>query len=371
MEHRKILCVAPHLDGGGSQRVLINIVNYLGNENLDLLVINKEGKLLKQINDDIKIISTKASRARNAILEIKNILDKNNYGIIFTMKGYLGIIVLISKMLSKNKPRIIYREVVHVTTILKKKGRLKFINKLLYKIMYKKVYKIIAPSLEIKKDLIENFNIVPNKIKVINNPVDTKKINKSIKEQIDHHWFQLQREIPVLVGMGRLTEQKGFKFLIEAIELLKMRNIKVRLAILGEGEKEKELKLRVKKKKLNDRIQFLGFKENPFIYIANADLFILSSLFEGFPNALLEAMACETPVISTSCPSGPSEIINNNKNGILVPYKNSERLADEIIQLINNPNFASALAKRGGVTVRQRFALDIIMRKYEKLFMNI
>ncbi|MFW6009600.1 MAG: glycosyltransferase, partial [archaeon] len=160
------LLITPHFKMGGGQRVAINLLNNLNknNFNIDVFVINNNGKLIDQIsNKNINIIVSKYNKASKSLYQIKKIIDKNSYDLIFTFKSYLGIVTWLARFLSKKKPSIIYREVVHKSSNSSSQTFTSFIRKKLYiylnKIMYNNVDKIIAPSEGIKYDLIENYSI--------------------------------------------------------------------------------------------------------------------------------------------------------------------------------------------------------------------
>jgi len=369
----KLLIVLPHLRGGGAQRVAVNLINYLDRDiALNLFLINNDGFLIDYIEKDIKIIASKSKKTRKAIYELRALIDKNRYDAVFTMKDYLGLMLSVAVWLTKTRPPIIYREVIHKST----SGSFEINNKLKRKVwhyleryVFNKVKIIIVPSEAMKQDLIINYAIDSNKIRVINNPVDINLIEAMADQAVDHPWFE--SSIPVVVGMGRLTGQKGFRELINAFNLVNKKNINLRLVIIGDGEERPRLKKLVDELQLNDVVDFLGSQENPYKYISKADIFVSSSFYEGFPNALLEAMACNTVVISTDCLSGPAEIINHYQNGILVPVGNAEKMAAEIANLIENPKLAGNFTAAAKKTVVEKYAANVVAKKYQDVFAEL
>ena len=205
----------------------------------------------------------------------------------------------------------------------------------------KKLYPLahlIVPNAEmIKIDLEKNFNI-HTKYKVIHSPVDLDMINRLSKMETDIS----NGNIFTFINVAGFRQQKNHDLLIEAFN--KIRHLPVRLLLLGKGDLEQTIKNKVSAMNLGSQVIFLGFDTNPFKYLSKSDCFILSSDFEGFPNCILEAMACCIPVISTDCRSGPREIlapdtdpavnitdhIETTKYGILVPVNNAQLLADAI-----------------------------------------
>ncbi len=254
----KLLIVLPHLRGGGAQRVAVNLINYLDRDiALNLFLINNDGFLIDYIEKDIKIIASKSKKTRKAIYELRALIDKNRYDAVFTMKDYLGLMLSVAVWLTKTRPPIIYREVIHKST----SGSFEINNKLKRKVwhyleryVFNKVKIIIVPSEAMKQDLIINYAIDSNKIRVINNPVDINLIEAMADQAVDHPWFE--SSIPVVVGMGRLTGQKGFRELINAFNLVNKKNINLRLVIIGDGEERPRLKKLVDELQLNDVVDF-------------------------------------------------------------------------------------------------------------------
>lgn len=165
---------------------------------------------------------------------------------------------------------------------------------------------------------------------------------------------------PSLIAMGRLDEQKGFDLLLQAFSNLKDDYPEWNLTILGEGELRSQLENLRDRLGLKGRVHLIGAVKNPHDFLRQADIFVMSSRFEGFPNALAEAMACGLPVISTDCPSGPKEIIREGLDGILVPSENVLALTDAIKKLINDEDLRRYLAQNA-LEIVSRFSLDKIM----------
>jgi len=141
------------------------------------------------------------------------------------------------------------------------------------------------------------------------------------------------------------------------------------LIVIGEGELRPVLCELARKLNIHESVEFVGFKENPYAWISKADIFVLSSDYEGFPNVLLESMACKTPIISVDCPSGPSEIITDCENGLLVPTHDEEGMAMAVKNLLNNQELRDQFSKEGLKRVED-FAIEKIFPQYEKLFLS-
>lgn len=202
-----------------------------------------------------------------------------------------------------------------------------------------------------------------DRIRVIPNPVYVKPDN-SVNPFDDHpHGC-------TIVAMGRLVKQKGFDYLLEAFRLCADRHPKWSLKILGEGDQRQSLEAKSADLMLSDRVKFLGIVKEPSRVLRQADLFVMSSRFEGFPLALIEAMACGLPAISTDCPTGPSEIIRDNIDGILVIPGDVAALANAMDRLMSNPLERQRLATRA-VEVVERFGIHRIMALWDELLVHI
>ncbi|HTB81773.1 MAG TPA: glycosyltransferase [Opitutaceae bacterium] len=173
----------------------------------------------------------------------------------------------------------------------------------------------------------------------------------------------------LLVACGRLTAQKNFPALLRAVALVRTK-MPVTLWILGQGELRSRLESLVRELGLADAVRFLGFQPNPFKYIAQADAFVLSSDWEGFGNVIVEAMALGVPVISTACPFGPPEIITSGENGLLAPVGSVESLADAIVALCTDREFADRLGRAGKLRADD-FRAERIAGQYEQLLNSL
>ncbi|MFH7243855.1 MAG: glycosyltransferase [Spirulina sp.] len=172
--------------------------------------------------------------------------------------------------------------------------------------------------------------------------------------------------LPLLVACGRLHPQKGYPYLLEALARVRQ-TLPVQLWIVGEGPLRPVLERQIQRLGLTNAVQLLGFRANPYQYMAAADLFVLPSLYEGFGNVIVEAMACGTPVLATDCPHGPAEILEQGKHGLLVPPANAEALAQGILSLLQNPALREQYG-RCGLTRSLDFQADAIAGHYATMF---
>jgi len=174
----------------------------------------------------------------------------------------------------------------------------------------------------------------------------------------------------VVAAMGRLSAEKGFDMLIDAFGRIAKKHADWILRIAGDGDERRRLDQLIESQNLTERIELCGWVDQPQNFLHNADLFLLPSRYEGFPNALLEAMACSLPVISFDCDSGPSEIVRHETDGLLVPPENVEALAQAMDRLMSNEAERASLGQKA-TEVTRRFGCEAFYQRWEQLFADV
>lgn len=356
---KKILFIVPSLSGGGSERIISIIFNFLNRKKFEpiLVLLKNEGPYLEDIPKDIQIIDLQATQARYAIIKIIRTIKQVKPDIVFSTLGYLNILIAMIKPFLSKDIIFIARE-SNTVSVQNKQEKYPVLFDLLYKVFYNNFDKIISQSDYMKKDLIDNYNIMKDKIEVIYNPVNITKIETLANENMTNFY---KNDKFNLLTVGRLDYQKGYDLLIEAMRKL---DKKFYLTILGQGEDAAKLEQLAKSFDIEDNITFAGFQSNPYIYMIHADLFILSSRYEGLPNVVLEANACGTPVVAFNCPGGIGEIIENGVNGFLCECENIDELAEKINKASSH-NFDKNKIKR---LTKNKYDANTIIKYYEKIF---
>lgn len=378
-QNRKITVAffLPSLEPGGTERNVVHLVNTINREKyaVSLVLGMARGDFIQEINSDIPIINLDTYRSIALFFKLITYFRMHQPDIFISAFPRVNVICIVAKIFSKakTKTKIIITEhsMFSLLPIIARnfwRGIFaRFFMPSLCNWLYPKTDAIICVSKGIADDILKTVNRTL-KIEVIYNPVITSNIYQLAQEPINHPWFS-DVKIPVIIAVGRLVPCKDYPALFRAFDLV-LKNRPARLVILGRGPEKRRLTDLVEQMRLSRHIVFLGFQKNPYQYMKHASVFVLSSLQEGFGNVIVEAMACGTPVISTNCPTGPGEIIENMKNGILVPVKDAEALAEAILRILNNVNLAEKFSIEGKKRA-EFFSVEKSVGEYEKVFQKM
>ena len=331
MNQKKIIIFMPTIDGGGVEKNFFLITNYLCTKFKDVSVISLSKSYQKKLNPKIKFITFNVNlpnsigRRIKFIISLFLLMKKILFNRSYTVLCFQGLAycIILCKILST---KIIIRSNSSPSGWSKK-----HIKKILYKKIYNMADKIIVNSVEFKKELKSKFNL---NSECIYNPLNKKEIIRNSKKKINISFFK-KKDFKI-ISVARFSNQKDHFCLIRSINLLKNKYKNIKVLLIGSGNKEKEILNYINELKLNKIIKILKFKKNPYPYIKKSNLFILSSNFEGLPNVLLEAITLKKFVISSNCPTGPSEILDNGNGGLLFNVGDHKALSKKIIYAIHN-----------------------------------
>lgn len=359
----KVCLVMPSLEMGGVERVMLYLAEGFVRAGLlvDLVVSDASGPLKKEVPNNVALIDLKASRVLRSIPRLVKYFRRYRPDGIISAKDYQNIVVIWAIKLARIAPTVIVTTHIDVSVDWKQnKGLKSRVIPYLVRYFYPWADHIVTVSEGARDSLISRTGLPKEKVKVIYNPVVTPKVLLKANEPVEHPWF-LSNEVPVILSAGRLTQQKDYSTLIKAFALVRKERA-VRLMILGEGEERPKLEALVKELGLEKDVSLPGFVENPYAYMARATVFVLSSKWEGLPTVLIEALACGCPVVAIDCPSGPAEILEGGKWGLLVPVGDETLLAKAIIQTLERPPDRELLRKRG-----LEFSVDRAVQQYLEL----
>ena len=343
---KRVALYLPSLRGGGAERVMLGIATGLADRgmSIDLVLVRAEGEYLNQVPEGVRLIDLNSHRTATSFLKLAGYLRRERPDALLTTLAHANVVALITKLLFGRRLRIIVRientftEVFDNATI-KQRQTLRVLKRLL-----PSADGIVAVSQGVADDLRAIVPAASHKVTAIPNPVVWPDHPQKARESVDHPWFN-DEPTPVILSAGRLTTVKDHATLLRAFaETLRSRP--ARLVILGVGPERENLLEMAERLEVSQYVDLPGFKINPFAYMSRAKVFVLSSLYEGFPNVLVQAMACGTPVVSTDCRSGPREILQDGKWGPLVPVSDWRRMSRAILETLDNPIPSDSLISR-------------------------
>lgn len=373
---KKIVVLINSLGMGGAERVIVTLLNKLANE-YECFLILIENEIYYELDIRIQVLHLNENPKSNGIMKLlklpilafslSKIIKEYQFNTILSLLTRSNYLNVLCNLFHKHET------VLSEHSLLSKQyaeNNLKsFINKLLINSLYKHSDNIITVSKYCKYDLEVNFNI-KNNLYPIYNPIDIESINKKKDEYID---IELKKF--TFVTIGRLDQGKNHKLMIDAIK-----DIDANLLIIGDGVLRDDLKQYIKMMNLENKVFLLGLQSNPFKYLSKSDAFIFSSNYESFGMVLLEALACDLPIISTDCLSGPREILSPNTDmkyklkdnielaeyGILTPVNNVNKFQEAMNLIINDYGLRTGYKKKAKYRVSD-FKIEKIIEEYKKV----
>jgi glycosyltransferase involved in cell wall biosynthesis len=335
----RVLCVIGSMHGGGSERQTVGLLTHLDRNRFQPLLYTfyREGPLLDEVPEDVPIFSFWENRRtprwywpgrihRMQVRHLAGVARNERVDLILDRTIHTTLIAAPASWRA-GLPEIPVI-VSHPQSDLRTVGRFAGAKRRLLRHAYRRAARVVAVSSDLRHEAIRCYDLPEQQVVVVRNWIDPRRIDRLAGAPAPAFSSGLFHVIQV----GRLQREKGQRILIEAVEELVLRRKRTALVahLVGGGRDERLLKQLVAQRGLERHVRFLGRQANPLPLIRQADLFCLPSLFEGMPNALLEAMACRTPVLAADCPTGPREILDGGRFGCLVPPADPAALADAI-----------------------------------------
>lgn len=376
-QKNKIAIFIYSMGGGGAERVTSYLLPFLKMNKENVILILMNDMISYELPDDIPIHYLEKSNGDEAGIfkflklpylsyKYARLMKREKITHSFSLLTRPSYINVLSRYLTSHKYKVGISERNYPSLQYGRPGSQGKINTFLVKKLYHKADLCISNAQASADDLIKNYGVSPEKMKVIYNPIDYEKIFsiESVEDFYDKAYINL-------VTVGRLQKVKNHAFLINSIKGFD----NVRLYIIGEGNLRKSLEAQINELNLSKNVFLLGFETNPFKYLKGADLFIFGSNHEGFPNVIMEAMACGLPILTTNCKSGPNEMMEldpgkESENdlmftsyGILTPVGNENLIRKGLNYMIDNPKFIDS-CKTNVIERIKDFKKDSILKKY-------
>ena len=383
----RVLLLLGWLNGGGAERVAVQLANDLNGGALDVRMglLRRAGRYIDLVEpgrvhfrswcerwfpaDGASATFYRPDRFLRSVtvgpLAFRSIIREADPELVVSFcKGPNVLTYLALRGMRGKRPRWIAREGNNIVRSAREDGRDKArrgLEHALVRSTYRAADCVVVNSQQLAASLGEHFGLPAEKLRVIRNPVDVEAIRRRAAEPLD-----AALRGPLIVTTGRLVAQKGHDIVLRAFAASRFR-ASHQLAIVGEGPERAALGALAAGLGVADRVHFLGFRSNPWALMARAELFVLASRWEGFPNALLEALACGAPVLASDCWFGPGEMIEHGRNGWLVPPDDAEAMREALDML----HAAPELRRRLGAAATRRaneFRREVILPQFQALF---
>ena len=326
------------LRAGGAERIMVTIANAIAARgySVDLVLSRAHGPFLSCVSPGVRLVDLGTSGVCRGALRLRSYLERQRPPVLLSTNMIMNVASVIVGKLAGSGTRAFLREGSTLSRDLAHQKRhprraVRWAARAV-PFAYPRAEGVIAVSKGAGRDLVDNFGVPPEKLHVIYNPViDNNHGPAAGNRPVPHRW--LNDNIPVLLAAGRLTEAKDYPTLLRAFAAVRRRR-PARLVILGEGEERSKLEGLARSLGISDEVDFPGFVNNPRDYLERANLFVMSSAWEGLPGSLIQALDCGCPAVSTDCPSGPAEILDNGRYGRLVEVGNAEQLSGAILEAL-------------------------------------
>jgi glycosyltransferase involved in cell wall biosynthesis len=355
----------PTLGEGGADRVVHTLLQRLDRARVApmLALVRREGAFVDDVPADVPTFVLGSRRLLVAAPDLAALLRRERPDIVFSTHGGSNIIAVLGHALARSPARLVLSE--RSALVRSDRGRARRTLELPAKrVTYRRADLVTAVSSGVARELATRLGLPAGKVRVVYNPAVEEDLPAKAAMSVDHPWFAPNATVPVIVACGRLVEIKDYPTLLDAFARIRAAH-PARLFVLGEGPLRGALEAQVRAMGLAGDVELHGFDKNPFRYLARARLLLHASRAEGLPGALIQAMACGAPVVSTDCDFGPREVIvRPGHDGFLVPVGDAAALAGRALALLADPALAARVSDAGRASA-QRFTAAAAIAQYE------
>jgi glycosyltransferase involved in cell wall biosynthesis len=342
----KVVFVLPSLHGGGAERAALRLLSALSREQFDLTLylFAREGAYLDEVPAHVRLVVGGAGGRVGRFMALRRFLSTERFDAAVSFLSHF--VVYAAVRAARVRTRFIISQQTPLSAFLhdadyhwQRPTHRAFFSRAA-RSMYPRADLVIATSRGVADDLVQNYGVAPGIATVVPNPVDVDDVARQAREPLPSELSA--GDEPTIVTAGRLAEAKNFPLLIDALKVLSVR-LPFRAWILGQGELEADVRRRIEDAGLQSRVRLLGFHPNPYKFMAAADVFVLTSRYEGFGNVLIEAMASGVPVVSTAS-FGTRDIVQHERTGLLVEQHDAQHVATALERIIGNRALRARLA---------------------------
>jgi glycosyltransferase involved in cell wall biosynthesis len=370
-----VLFVTTALGGGGAEKHLLRVANHLDRERfrVSLALVKPEGEFEHALAGDVRKFYLNATRKGSTTLRalqsvgpLRRLMRSERPALVFSVIDLANLLSVYAARGVEPRPKVVLGVQTPPSIAY---DSMHPVSKLILRLMprmYPSADQVVAISKGVAEDIASLVPRTRGRVTVIHNAG----VEPDVREMAREGMSSDERpDAPLIVACGRLKPLKGFAHLIDALAEVR-KSVPAHLWIIGEGTQRAYLESKIARLGLRHCVRLLGFQRNPYRYMAAADLFALSSHFEGFGNVIVEAMACGTPVVATDCPYGPREIIEDGENGLLVEPASAASLARGILRVLRDEGLKRRLTSKGLERARD-FEAQSIADEYGGLFLRI
>jgi glycosyltransferase involved in cell wall biosynthesis len=365
----RVLLFSPHLGEGGADRVIAKLARHLDRRRFApaLALVRRAGPFLADVPADVPVYEFGARRLATALPALVRVIRRERPDVVFSA-GASNIIAAVAHRLAGSRARLVLSERSALRRSDRSRARLAA-ELPAKRLTYRRADVVAAVSEGVARDLASVLGLSPERIAVVGNPMVDEDLAVLAAMPVEHPWLAggASAAEPVIVACGRLVEIKDYPTLLDAFARIRAARA-AKLIVLGDGPLREELRARAARLGVGDLVDFVGFDKNPFRYFARARLLLHASRAEGLPGALIQAMACGLPVVSTDCDFGPREVIAApGRDGFLVPVGDAAALADRALQLLADDRLRDAVSAEARRSA-QRYETRASLARYEAAF---
>lgn len=382
MSRLRVVFSIGSLHGGGAERQTVSLLRHLDRQQFEpiLYLVYRAGTLLTEVPDDVAIVAFEERetgwRRPGFMMHSRRVADMAGFlkecrADVCYDRTFLMTLIAAAAAQRSGVPNVSTIVTDPTYGFAPVAGRHQWLKKRLLRKLYSRSACVLANSEGAARSAERFYQLSPGLVTPLPNGVDVQQILQKAVANPDHAWWMSpatsDRRLFRMVTAGRLGEQKGFHLLISAVQQLQAEQSEVefRLAILGEGQERLRLEADIRRAGLEHCVQLVGFRQDAPAWYKSADLFVLPSFLEGMPNVLLEAMVCETPVLSTDCPSGPREILGDSQFGELCAVGNVESLVQGIQKFVADADLGRRYTSLAAARVTDSFSIQAAAKKLE------